>query len=65
MEAGRYQNGYEYVKMRKNTSKRKILVIPGLNNEMIRTTRYPLYLRYHYRGLKYRNRYIDDRGKKR
>jgi pimeloyl-ACP methyl ester carboxylesterase len=61
MEAGRYQNGYEYVKMGKNTSKRKILVIPGLNNEMIRTTRYPLYLRYHYRGLKNRQIIVASR----
>ena len=61
MEAGRYQNGYEYVKMGKNTSKRKILVIPGLNNEMIRTTRYTLYLRYHYRGLKNRQIIVASR----
>lgn len=63
MEAGKYQNGYEYVKMGKNNSKRKILVIPGLNDEMIRTTRYPLYLRYHYRGLQNRQVIVASRKK--
>lgn len=61
MEAGKYQNGYEYVKMGNNTSKRKILVIPGLNDEMIRATRYPLYLRYHYRGLQNRQIIVASR----
>lgn len=50
MEAGRYGNGYSYVRMgdRRND---KILVIPGVNDEMIRSTSYPLFLRYHFRGL--------------
>lgn len=61
MEAGKYQNGYEYVKMGKNTSNRKILVIPGLNDEMIRSTRYPLYLKYHYRGLQDRQVIVASR----
>jgi len=61
MEAGKYKNGYEYVKMGKNTGKRKILVIPGLNDEMIRTTHYPLYLKYHFRGLQDRQIIVTSR----
>ncbi|MFB6115394.1 MAG: alpha/beta fold hydrolase [Candidatus Nanohalobium sp.] len=51
MEAGTYENGYEFVRMREHLDD-KILVIPGLNDEMVRSTDYPLLLRYHYRGLK-------------
>lgn len=51
MEAGTYGNGYEYVRLREDQSE-KILVIPGLNDEMIRSTDYPLMLKYHFRALK-------------
>lgn len=51
MEAGTYENGYEYVKLRENKDE-KLLVIPGLNDEMIRSTDYPLMLKYHFRGMK-------------
>lgn len=51
MEAGTYENGYEYVRLRENKDE-KVLVIPGLNDEMIRSTDYPLVLKYHFRGMK-------------
>lgn len=50
MEAGTYENGYEFVRLREDRDE-KILVIPGLNDEMIRSTDYPLMLKYHFRGL--------------
>lgn len=51
MEAGDYGNGYRYVRMREDRDE-KIVVIPGVNDEMARSVSYPLLLRYHFRGLK-------------
>ncbi|MFB6180398.1 MAG: alpha/beta fold hydrolase [Candidatus Nanohalobium sp.] len=51
MKAGTYSNGYEYIKIREHKDK-QILYIPGLNDEMIRMTDYPVILNYYMRGLK-------------
>lgn len=59
MEAGLYSNGYEYVRMEGPGD--KLLVIPGLNDEMIRSTRYPLFLKYHFRGFSDREVIIASR----
>jgi pimeloyl-ACP methyl ester carboxylesterase len=59
MEVGAYSNDYEYVRI--GNADRKLLVIPGLNDEMIRSTRYPLYLRYHFRALKDREIVVVSR----
>lgn len=59
MERGRYENGYEYTKI--GEGRKKLLVIPGLNDEMIRSNRYPLYLKYHFRSFKDREIVIATR----
>lgn len=59
MERGKYENGYEYTKM--GEGREKLLVIPGLNDEMIRSNRYPIYLKYHFRGFKDREIVIATR----
>lgn len=59
MEVGAYSNGYEYVRI--GSADKKLLVIPGLNDEMIRSTRYPLYLRYRFRNLKGREIVVASR----
>lgn len=59
MERGTYENGYEYTRM--GEGRKKLLVIPGLNDEMIRSTRYPLYLKYHFRSFREREIVIATR----
>lgn len=59
METGVYSNGYEYVRI--GDARKKLLVIPGLNDEMMRSTRYPLYLKYHFRSFKNREIIVASR----
>ncbi|MFB6174454.1 MAG: alpha/beta fold hydrolase [Candidatus Nanohalobium sp.] len=63
MDAGTYPNKYSYIKMG-DPSNEKILVIPGVNDEIIRSTHYPLFLRYHFRGLTPEYRVIVTSRKK-
>jgi len=50
MDAGVYDNGYRYVRI--GSGRKKLLIIPGLNDEIIRATAYPIWLKYHLRGFK-------------
>lgn len=59
METGVYENGYPYVKI--GSGKKKLLVIPGLNDEIIRSTAYPMWLKYHLRGFKGREVIVVSR----
>lgn len=50
MDAGTYENGYEYLRLGSDR-KGKIMLIPGLNDELVRSTDYPLLLRYYFRNV--------------